>query len=72
MDFENIDKRLQRKLIEITSKDPYPLQLNPKTLYRNILSSYGSDETLARIFDVPVQIVKDIKESSKWWFLFSY
>ena len=44
MDFENIDKRLQRKLIEITSKDPYPLQLNPKTLYRNILSSYSTTD----------------------------
>ena len=64
MDFEKIDKRLQQKLIEITSKDPYPLQLNPKTLYRNILYSYGSNETLSRIFDVPVEIIKQIKESS--------
>ena len=65
MDFENIDKRLQIKLIEITSKDPYPLQLKPKTLYRNILHSTGSYETLARIFDVPIEVIKQIKEPSK-------
>lgn len=65
MDFENTDKRLQIKLIEICSKDPYPLKLKPKTLYKNILASTGSYEVLGRIFDVPIEVVKEIKESSK-------
>ncbi len=62
MDFENISNELKIKLIEITSKDPYSLK--PMTLYRNILNSTWSYETLAQIFDVPIEIVKDIKESS--------
>lgn len=63
MEFENISNELKIKLIEITSRDPYSLK--PMTLYKNILASTGSYETLARIFDVPVEIVKEIKESSK-------
>lgn len=60
MEYEDIDKKLQIKLIEITSKDPYTL--SPKTLFYNILNSTGSHKVLARIFDVPVEIIKEIKK----------
>ena len=46
MEFENIDIKLQLKLIEITSKDPY--SLSSKTLFYNILNSTGSYEALAK------------------------
>ena len=62
MEFENIDKRLQIKLLNICKQDRY--KLNPKTLYKNILHSTGSNETLAKVFVVPVDVIKQIKESS--------
>ena len=66
MEFENIDKKLQIKLLNICKQDTY--NLNPKTLYKNILYSTGNHQILAKIFDVPIEIIKEIKEPSSWWF----
>ena len=63
MDYEDIDKSLQIKLIEITSEDPY--SLSPRTLFYNILNSTGSYKTLAMIFEVPEELIKEIKETYK-------
>jgi len=63
MEFENIDKRLQIKLLNICSQDKY--NLSPKILYKNILYSRGSNKTLAIIFNVLVGIVKQINRDKK-------
>lgn len=68
--YENIDQELKDKLIDICSKDPYSLA--PQTLYRNILNSTGNYETLASIFAVPLDIIKEIKDQQylelKGWY----
>lgn len=63
MDYEDIDKSLQIKLIEITSEDPY--SLSPRTLFYNILNSSGSNESLAKVFEVPEELIKEIKSKYK-------
>ncbi len=63
MEFENISNKLKIKLLAITSKDKYGLK--PMTLYRNILHSTGNHETLAKVFNVPVEIVEEVKKPSR-------
>ncbi len=63
MDYEDIDKSLQIRLIEITSQDPY--SLSPRTLFYNILNSSGSNESLAKIFEVDEELIKEIKDKYK-------
>ena len=50
---------LKDKIKAITDKDPF--ELSPETLYKNILNSTGPDEVLAKIFEVSVELVKEIK-----------
>lgn len=56
-----MNEELKKKLEELIKDDPYGLRA--ETLYRNIMSSTGTDEKLSEIFNVPVEIVKEIKDS---------
>lgn len=60
MEFEDLPNEVKIELLQICKQDDY--NLSPKTLYRNILHSTGNNETLAKIFDVPVWVVKEIKK----------
>ena len=60
IDYKDLNTNIKNWLEEIASDDPYGL--NPETLYRNIYSSTGDDKTLSKIFEVPVGLVRAIKE----------
>ena len=60
IDYKDLNTNIKNWLEEIVSDDPYGL--NPETLYKNIYSSTGDDKTLAEIFEVPVGLVRAIKE----------
>ena len=59
-EFEDLPEKIRIELLQICNRDNY--NLSPKTLYRNILHSTGSTETLAKIFDVPLLVVKEIQK----------
>jgi hypothetical protein len=58
--YENLEDEVKQELEAISDNDPYGL--SPKTLYKNILHSTGDDETLSKIFEVPLSLVKRIKQ----------
>jgi len=58
--FQELDKTLQDKLNAICNDDPY--NLNTESLYINIANSTGSIQMLARIFELPEELIKEIKE----------
>ncbi|MDP3266170.1 MAG: hypothetical protein Q8M39_05010 [Sulfuricurvum sp.] len=59
-DYEDLEDEVKQELEAISDNDPYGL--SPKTLFKNILCSTGDDETLSKIFEVPLSLVKRIKE----------
>ena len=59
-DYDKLPKELKSKIEMICALDPYGL--NPQTLYRNIYTSSGTIEQLARLFEVPPSLVREIKE----------
>ncbi|WP_122893897.1 hypothetical protein [Arcobacter peruensis] len=59
-EFEELDKSLQKQIIDICKDDPY--NLNPKSLYKNILNSSGNLQTLSKMFEVPELLIIKIKE----------
>jgi len=60
-EFEEIDENLKKEIQSVCDSDPYGL--SPQTLYGNIYRSSGSDETLAKIFEVSPSLIRAIKES---------
>ena len=58
--YEHIPYEIKEQLELICLYDPYGL--NPRTLFYNIYSSSGSYEKLAKIYDVPLSLVRRIKE----------
>lgn len=58
--YEDLEDEVKQELEAIADNDPYGL--SPKTLYKNILCSTGDDETLSKIFEVPLSLVKRIKQ----------
>ena len=60
IDYKDLNTNIKNWLEEIASDDPYGL--NPETLYKNIYSSTGDDKTLSKIFEVPVGLIRAIKE----------
>jgi hypothetical protein len=59
--YEELEDDIKRQLEKIADNDPYGL--SPKTLYKNILCSSGDDETLSKLFEVPLSLVKRIKQT---------
>ena len=59
MEYEELDEWLKDELKSIVSEDGYGL--SPKTLYNNIRFSTGNNMELAKIFEVPVSLVTQIK-----------
>ena len=59
-DYEDLEDDVKQELEAIAENDPYGL--SPKTLYKNILCSTGDDEALSKIFEVPLSLVKRIKQ----------
>jgi len=59
-DYEELEDEVKQELEAIADNDPYGL--SPKTLYKNILCSTGNDETLSKIFEVPLSLMKRIKQ----------
>lgn len=57
--YENLDEGLKLELEKAVKSDNYGLEA--KTLYQNIFTSTGPIETLAKIFDVKVSVVRKIK-----------
>ena len=70
IDYDDLDTNIKNWLEEIVSSDPYGL--NPKTLYKNIYSSSGDDKTLAKIFAVPIGLIRVIKELDEEVQIFIY
>ena len=58
--YENIDTNIKNWLEDIVKDDPYGL--SAKTLYYNIYNSLGDVEMLSKIFEVPTELIKVIKE----------
>ncbi len=63
MEYNQIDGKLKEKIVKIVNKDQYGL--NPESLYNNIKNSTGTEEKLATLYDIPVEIVKEIKSLQK-------
>ena len=61
IDYENLNTNIKNWLEEIVQEDEHGLRA--ETLYRNIYNSSGDERQLAQIFDVPVGLVKAIKDS---------
>jgi len=61
IDYDSLQKKLKEEIQSVCDNDIYGL--SPKTLYCNIYRSSGSDETLAKIFEVSPQMIRAIKES---------
>lgn len=61
--FNKIPQHLQTQIEKIGKSDKFGI--NPETIYRNIFNSTGPHSKLAEIFEVPLQLVKEIKELSK-------
>ena len=57
--YSEISRDIQKQLEEIRKSDKFGL--NSETLYKNIFNSTGSYYKLTEIFEVPIQLVKDIK-----------
>lgn len=61
IDYDSLKKKLKEEIQSVCDNDPYGL--SPQSLYKNIYRSSGSDKTLAKIFEVSPQMIKDIKDS---------
>jgi len=61
--YSKTPQQLQEKIRKISELDKF--ELNPKTLYQNIYNSTGTYSKLAEIFEVPIELVQEIKELSK-------
>lgn len=62
--FNELPQQLQEQIKQISESDKY--NLNPQTLYQNIYNSTGSYSKLSEIFEVPLKLIKEIKELSQW------
>ena len=62
-DYEEINKNIRNWLEEIINESGD--SINPETLYRNIYNSTGDENSLAQIFEVPVGLVRAIKDENK-------
>lgn len=60
MSYEDLEDEVKQELEAIADNDPHGL--SPKALYNDILCLTGSDEALAKIFEVPLSLVKKIKQ----------
>lgn len=60
IEYTDLDSNIKNWLEQIVSEDPYGL--NPETLYNNIYNSTGDEKQLASIFNVPVGLIRSIKE----------
>lgn len=58
--YEDADNRVKEWLEEIVAEDAYGLEA--KTLYNSILHSTGDEKTLSEIFEIPVGLIRAIKE----------
>ncbi|MEA3485335.1 MAG: hypothetical protein U9R03_01360 [Candidatus Aerophobetes bacterium] len=58
-----MNEELKAKLTTIVKDDPYGLR--EETLYKNILYSTGTDEKLSELFNVPIEIIREIKSHKK-------
>ena len=58
MAYEDIDKNIKEWLEDIVAEDEYGLQA--KSLYNNILNSTGDEESLSKLFAVPVGLIRAI------------
>jgi len=58
--FQELDKKIQDKLNAICTDNPY--NVNAESLYINIANSAGNIQMLAMIFELPEELIKEIKE----------
>lgn len=61
IDYKDIPQELKDRLIAVAETDEFGT-LNPETVYNGIRNSTGTNEKLAELYDVDVQLVQDIKE----------
>ena len=61
--YNDLNSNLKQWIEEIASEDKFGL--NPSTLYRNIYNSTGKYKQLADIFEVPIGLIKAIKEENE-------
>jgi hypothetical protein len=59
--YDELDPRLQTWIQSICDEDQYGLR--PQTLYNNIALSTGDEKTLASLFEVPLGLIRKIKET---------
>ena len=62
-DYKNLSTNLKQWLQEISDEDNYGL--DPSTLYKNIQNSTGDEKQLSQIFEVPIGLVRAIKDENK-------
>ena len=59
-EYEYINKSIKDWIENIVSEDNYRLQ--PCSLYKNIYNSTGDEKQLSQIFEVPIGLVRAIKD----------
>ena len=60
IDYEDLNTNIKNWLEEIVQEDEHGLRAS--TLYKNIYNSTGDEKQLASIYDVPVGLIRAIKE----------
>ena len=64
IEYEELTKNLQQQIKKIADSDEFGT-LEAKTLYNGIRNSTGTNETLAELYEVPVDLVIKIKKLNK-------
>lgn len=64
IEYQDLPEDLQDRLIAVAETDEFGT-LEPQTVYNGIRNSTGTYEKLAELYDVDVELVKDIKELNK-------
>ena len=60
-DYNELNSNIKNWIEEIIQEDEHGLRA--ETLYRNIQNSTGDEKQLAQLFEVPIGLVRAIKDS---------
>jgi len=61
LDYNKLHRNIQIWIEDVVKNDNYGLQ--PETLYKNIYNSTGDERQLSQLFEVPIGLIKVIKQN---------